>query len=464
MSNEFNKTYIGIVKENEDFYNMGRLGVEIPELSTVEETFVVSYASPFIGATDPEELDMEATETFEGTQLSYGFWAVPPSINSGVLVSFINGEPSRGYWFACIPQQFMTHMIPNIPVGDSYQYDGDPDVPVAEYNKYSSEPNKRNGKRPFHKIHYEAIRNQGLKKDKIRGFSQHGAISEKSSRVIGLLSPKGHYWSMEDTEEDEKIRIRTKHGVQILLDDTRGMVYVINRNGSGWVEINDKGKIMVYGEEGIALRTKKDFTVRADRDIILESGRDMYLHSERDIKAETNNILITTFAKYVVHADDDISILGKNLDIDIKEDTNFNIGGDTNIGTGGNTNIGSGGNVAMSGSNIDVSASGTLTMSGNGAASLCGNGSLDLHASGATTISGASINQNMGGGFIAASPASPVSLTIVEPDKFEPYIKIDVTQPESDDDPEEEDFPTMVTTLPCHEPCPEHDLDPEDLG
>lgn len=454
---------MGIVKENEDYHNMGRLSVEIAELSTVEETFVVSYASPFIGASDPNDIDTENTESFEGTQMSYGFWAVPPSLNTPVLVAFINGEPSRGYWFACIQQQFMNHMLPNIPVGDSYQYDGEK-VPVAEYNKYSNDPNKHKGKRPFHKTHYKAIRNQGLKNDKIRGFSQHGAVSEHTSRVMGMLSPKGHYWSLEDTKDDEKIRLRTKNGVQLLLDDSRGLVYFINKTGSGWVEINDTGKIMVYGEEGVAFRTKKDFTVRADRDIILESGRNIYLHGEQDIKTETNNFLNTTYSKFVIFSDDDVSIAGKNLDVDMTDNTNFLVGDEFNLGASSAININAGSNVAMSGADVDVNASGGLTMSGGGSASLSGNGSLDLHASGATSITGATINQNMGGGFIGAAAASPTSASVIEPDKFEPFNKTDVTQPESDDDPEEEAFPTMVTTLPTHEPCPEHDVEPEDLG
>lgn len=119
MSNKFTKIYTGLVVDNRDFQNMGRLSVDIPELGTVSDNkIVVSYASPFIGSTDPSMIDEDNTQTFEGTQKSYGFWAVPPTINSLVLVLFVNGEPSRGYWFACIPQQFMNHMLPNIPVGD----------------------------------------------------------------------------------------------------------------------------------------------------------------------------------------------------------------------------------------------------------------------------------------------------------------------------------------------------------
>ena len=72
-NNNYNKIYIGVVKDNNDFQNMGRLSVSIPELVTIGGSIIVSYASPFIGSTDPEQIDKDNTETFEGTQTSYGF-------------------------------------------------------------------------------------------------------------------------------------------------------------------------------------------------------------------------------------------------------------------------------------------------------------------------------------------------------------------------------------------------------
>lgn len=459
---DYNKIYVAIVKENEDFHNMGRLDVFIPELSNMDHNITVSYASPFYGASDPETIDKNSTKTFEGTQVSYGFWAVPPSINSLVLVAFANAEPSRGYWFACVQQQFMNHMIPNIPVGDSYQHGKD--IPVAEYNKSDPTPNKQNGKRPYHKVHYEAIRNQGLKKDKIRGFSQHGAVSKKPSSVMGLLSPKGHYWSVEDTEGDEKIRLRTKSGVSLLLDDTNGLVYVINKNGSGWVEVGATGKIMVYGEEGIAFRTKKDFTVRADRDIIMESGRDIYLHGGQNILTETNNFLNTTKAKYVIYSDDDISIAGKELNVDMTSSANFLVGSSFNLGCNDKLSINSGSDVAISGQAVDLNAGGDLTMSSGGAASLSGSTTLVLVGNSGTSVTGATVNINVGGAFIGAKAASPTEAKVIEPDKFTKYDKNDVTQPPSDAEPQVKVLKTIVTTLPTHEPCPEHDVEPENRG
>lgn len=462
-NNSYNKIYIGVVKDNNDFQNMGRLSVSIPELVTIGGSIIVSYASPFIGSTDPEQIDKENTETFEGTQTSYGFWAVPPTINSQVLIAFVNGEPSRGYWFACISQPFMNHMIPNIPVGDSYQYDGEL-VPVAEFNKASTVPNKHKGKRPFHKLHYETVRKQGLKKDKIRGFSQNGGVSGIPSKVMGMLTPKGHYWSMEDTDEDEKVRIRTKSGIQLLLDDTNGLVYVINKSGTGWIEINDTGKVMVYGESSIALRTKTDFSVRADRDIIFESGRNTYIHALGDIKVQTNNILNNVKEKFVVSAVDDITLSGNNLHVDIVTDTQLMAGGNVNIGAGGNGNILTTGDCNISGNNVNVGANANAVISGNAQASLSGNAGVTVAAGGPLGLGGAVLNMNMGAAFVGAGPAESAAPVAVVPEDFVFFDKVDVTQPDSDDEPTVEAFPTIVTTLPTHEPCQEHDAEPEDLG
>lgn len=465
MLEQYNKIYVGIVKDNEDYHNMGRLGVLIPELSNIKDNnIIVSYASPFIGSSDPNDNDQNETHTFEGTQVSYGFWAVPPTINSLVLVAFANAEPSRGYWFACIQQQYMNHMLPNIPVGESFQFEDGEDnlVPVAEYNKYDNAPNKHNSKRPYHKTHYEAIRNQGLRKDKVRGFSQHGATSKKPSSVMGLLSPKGHYWSVEDTDNDEKIRLRTKSGVQLLLDDTNGLVYVINKNGSGWVEVGATGKIMVYGEDGIALRTKQDFSIRADRDIIMESGRNVYINSNRDILTESKNFLNTTTAKFVIFSDDDISIAGKELNVDMSSSANFLVGNEFNLGCNDKLSINANKDVAIGGKAIDINASGSLTMSSSATASLSSKSSLVMVSNASTVLKGSTVSMNIGGSFIGAKAATPTQASVIQPLKFDKFDKEDIFQPSSEDEPQVTILKTVVTTLPTHEPCPEHDLDPED--
>jgi len=458
-NHRLNGLYMGYVKNSSDYQKMGRLDVWIPELcSSDTETIAVIYGSPFAGASAQSTND--TSDTYEQTQKSYGFWAVPPDIDTMVLVMFINGHISRGVWIGCLFHQDMNHMIPNVPVGDTYQKDNP--VPSAEYNKKSpnatTDPEQA---KPYHKPHYEAIRNQGLKNDKVRGFSQHGVRSETTPKVSGFLSPKGHYWSIEDTADDEKIRFRSRSGVQVLLDDTNGMVYMINKSGKGWVEIDDEGKIMIYGEQGIAMRSKGDINLRADNDLIFESGRNIVMKSVANTKMENYNFIHKTKMDQTINvagiqsekvgrqhtlSQDDIQViatnkynLGTNL-FNVNSGTMANItsGADMNLNSGNNFNSTAASQVNVNSvSNINMSAGATMTMSYS------------------------MILQNVGGAASPAASADPSQPNIVTIPDLQTYDKIDVEQPHSDSDPVETTIPSINTVFPSHEPCPEHDKDPE---
>lgn len=451
--NKYNGIYLGIVKENKDFQSMGRLDVSIPELGSPDSVIHVGYVSPFAGTTNISENDPNNTETYEGTQKSYGFWAVPPDIGVMVMVCFVNGDPSRGYWFGNPISQYMNHMIPNIPVGENYQYEDA--VPVAEYNKNDSSPSKHKGKRPFHRPHYEGIRNQGLKADKKRGFSQNGCRSGTPSKVMGMLSPKGHYWSIEDTEDDEKIRIRTRSGVQLLLDETEGFVYIINKTGSAWLELAADGKILMYSDDSFAVRAKQDIVMRADRDLYLDAGRNIVMKSAFNTQIDTANTTIKTTEKFVVDSASDVSLRSAKLDVETSADANLLVNGAFAIGSD-DLNINSGGNLMLTSSaNIDMGAGGNLTLSGSGNASLSGSGNVIVAGGGSLGLGGGTVGMNMGASAIMAGAAKAASPSTVTLSELPLNSKVDIVQPPSDDDPEEIEVETISPLFPTHEPYPE---------
>ena len=141
--------YIGVVKQYDESQRMGRLGVWIPEISGGESNdpknwIIVRYASPFAGVTPVSNLVQNST-VMSGSQQSYGFWMQPPDLENQVLVCFVNGDIGKGYWFACIWQQNMNHMIPGIATDipteppENQLRDGVSYPPVVEYNKWSEE-------------------------------------------------------------------------------------------------------------------------------------------------------------------------------------------------------------------------------------------------------------------------------------------------------------------------------------
>ena len=69
-----------------------------------------------------------------------------------------------------------------------------------------------------------------LENDNIRGLTDASARRESPSNVFGILTPDGNQFVMDDGEQ-QLIRLRTKSGAQILLDETNGNVYLINKKG-----------------------------------------------------------------------------------------------------------------------------------------------------------------------------------------------------------------------------------------
>ena len=121
--------FIGIIKNNSDPARQGRLAVWIPDIGGEEEDptkwYVVRYASPFFGSTLglPRSPDL-CNDNFGTSQQTYGFWAVPPDINNQVLVTFVMGDPSRGFWIGCIPNLQTQHMVPGLARPDGNVFVG----------------------------------------------------------------------------------------------------------------------------------------------------------------------------------------------------------------------------------------------------------------------------------------------------------------------------------------------------
>ena len=111
--------YIAIVKDNVDPTRMGRLRVVVPSLNTSREPYdseliTVEYLPPFYGAKSPESVNETDITNYTNSQHAYGMWMVPPDIDTRVLVIFVEGRISQGYWIGCVQEPFVNHMVPGI--------------------------------------------------------------------------------------------------------------------------------------------------------------------------------------------------------------------------------------------------------------------------------------------------------------------------------------------------------------
>ena len=301
----------------------------------------VKYISPFAGQTSVEYLGED--NDYNNTQKSYGMWFVPPDVGTTVLVIFIDGDPRRGYWMGCVPDEHQNFMVPGIAATkyNVEQSGSDIRLPVAEYNKKSNEaaqPDATKIDKPEHPMS-TVLFTQGLLFDDIRGTTTSSARREVPSMVFGISTPgpvdkqenakkaalgkKEHridgafvsrlggttfvmddgddkftrrtpasegppsYASVNDDETDgdptiphnELVRIRTRTGHQILLHNSEDLIYIGNAKGTTWIELTSNGKIDIYAKDSISIHTENDLNVTADRDINFTAGRNINMNA-----------------------------------------------------------------------------------------------------------------------------------------------------------------------------------------
>jgi hypothetical protein len=191
------------------------------------------------------------------------------------------------------------NMVPGLPAGKNYQ---DPTklLPTVEKNKRTQDVRHNDTFRPVQHTLSEAIVKQGLINDATRGAGSSGSRRESPSEVFGILTPGprksaitgsekdfdirlgGHQFVMDDNLDSRQIRIRSAEGNQVLLDDNEGVIYLINKSGRAWIEMNSLGDIHVFGEGSINMRAKQNFNIRADYNINLEAGKDINVKAAMD--------------------------------------------------------------------------------------------------------------------------------------------------------------------------------------
>ena len=196
--------YLAKVVGHLDKKFMGGLKVQLlnqsgnPDDDSVDaQTKIVQYASPFYGVTPNYAAGDE--DSYRNTQQSYGFWAVPPDVGTLVLVSFVEGLDDFGFWFACVPQDFMNFMVPEPKASTANTSPATPSVykgkklPVGEYNVNKIDPAGQTQPnfypRPVNPDAVLMLESQGLLEDDIRGVSSTSSRREVPSNVYGLSSP-----------------------------------------------------------------------------------------------------------------------------------------------------------------------------------------------------------------------------------------------------------------------------------
>ena len=369
-------------------------GLEVELLKVIEEgnntlttgqTVQVKYLPSFFGVTPYG--GASSNEGFAHTQKSYGMWAVPPDIGNIVLVIFVEGNISMGYWLGVVPDEYMNFMVPGNPATTFNDKDKTKNLPVGEYNKKLSkhkggDPTKF--LKPVNTDFQTVLTTSGLIGDNIRGVSSSSARRELPSMVFGWSTPgpydrrpgapkynygniggqtnvatsrlggssfvmddgdanflrkgpaskeKSDYAAVEKGEKlgdptipkNELIRLRTRTGHQILMHNSEDLIYIGNSKGTTWIELTSNGKIDIYAKDSVSVHTENDYNLTADRDINFKAGRDINFTATTDIRQHAGK-------DFDVFASDNIrQTAGKNWEIFAGDDGKITAGNTTNI-------------------------------------------------------------------------------------------------------------------------------------
>ena len=348
--------YIATVKVTNDPLKMGRLGVNIPAITLTtkpgpEQIIWCQYLSPFYGAKSIEAVTEIEESNYKESQNSYGMWAVPPDIDTEVLVIFAKGEQSNAtaFWIGCVQKPLVNQQMPaNGSTGNTLQSAStNRELRISKQKNYgtnflpSGEKNQRmyksgevlssvdSWRTPINNILADQLEAEGLVQDNVRGTTSSSARRESPSRVFGINTPgairedsrllniglnkstvrpdrnPGHSFVMDDGAVDgtnQLTRIRTASGHQLLLHDTEGTVYIANGSGKAFIEMDRDGTISVYSDSGINMRTGQDFNLHSDKNINFHAKESINFTSEKNVALNAEEYVFTMGQKGILNS------------------------------------------------------------------------------------------------------------------------------------------------------------------
>jgi len=394
---------IGLVADTNDPQQMGRLRVICPQWgdsmhSNVEDLPWAIYMTPFggqqqVGTRGP------GIQTSEGS-VAYGLWAIP-KVGSQVVLMCVDGNPMARIWIGCVYDQFTPHTMPH----GRFMYDDHPELEKsgatpAPYGPYTSsekyiQPLADNLKQQFgntgepnyefrsrgadysvsgvnvdqlNQTYSRAADDSGVTHDNwtsTQGYQASrtdpfasSSLTDKNydSLTVALTSPGFHAISLDDRQENCRVRFRTTSGHQILMDDTNERIYIATAQGNNWIELDQNGNVDVYSANTVNVHSAKDMNFTSDQSIRMFAKDGIHMHSGNEIRINAaNDIHVKSGANLRLHSaastylqsDAEINYkAGSVVSITAGSTLNLKSGANTNVDAGGTLNLKAGGTVA----------------------------------------------------------------------------------------------------------------------
>jgi hypothetical protein len=192
------------------------------------------------------------------------------------------------------------------------------------------------------------------------------------SMTYSWTTPGFHAISMDDRQENCRVRFRTTAGQQIILDDTNERIYIQTAKGNNWIEMDQAGNIDVFTTNKVNIRSAKDINLTSDASIRMHAkdGIHMYSGSEIRVQAQTD-IHMKTATNIRTHADASIyteagtdihtkagsnirTLAGASMYVEAASALHTKSGSNTNIQAGASLNESAGSEIKLSGSVIHL--------------------------------------------------------------------------------------------------------------
>ncbi len=283
----------GVVVDTNDPQQMGRVKIWIPVLDgdayEIDNLPWAMYSSPMAGQT--RDYPAGPNGAISAGLVSYGWWSVP-KVGALVIAGLLYNDPNRRVY---IGSYFRDHGNRSLPQGRN-RSDITPNTPLTDTFE-PVEPSTSNLKAQFRGklgapealtrgVYERQVAQDKTEKDGTEGY-QANLIEPKDEKGAAqydpqtyvLTTPGRHSLIFQDNPETGRVRVKTAAGHQIILDDANERIYVSTARGASWFEMDQDGRIHVYGADSISFSTGGDFNVTAVGDFNVAAGGDVNIQA-----------------------------------------------------------------------------------------------------------------------------------------------------------------------------------------
>lgn len=376
---------IGTVVDTNDPQQMGRVRVICAQWGDtwsdiVEDVPWAVYVTPFGGQQQVGTRGPGIQESSGG--IAYGIWAVP-KVGAQVLVLCIDGDPGSRAYFGCVYDQFTPHTMPH----GRFMYDDHPELEKegaspAPYGPYTStekyiQPLTDNMKQAFgakdepnfeyrsrasdytvsrldvtqlNQTYSKVQDDNGVVLDdwtSTQGYQASRSDPDTPSSytdknydpmVYSFTSPGFHALSMDDRQENCRVRLRTTSGHQIIMDDTNERIYIATAQGNNWIEMDQDGNIDIFTSNKLSVHANKEINFTSDETIRMYAKKGIHLRSDEEVRIDAAmDIHVKTAQNIRTKATQSIiTEAGMSLESKCGSDLKLQSGGTSNFTAGGN--------------------------------------------------------------------------------------------------------------------------------